>query len=339
MDQRTHSWIAIRAIALLDEENKEKDLVSLLEPHAPKASIGAWLPDQTDAKRGESGSSTGNHILKMLPYEGKQADRFIVKKDDLLKYIGMYRMTAQFLQNANNLDAQWWVSPYQGKVSKPGQHLPNRIMALSTMMKDLLLLGDQQIDDLIPGEPHFAKDMAPELRTRHEAAAMYFFMLSHFVADVCMPCHCDGRKLSDYENGLHKEMEKHWSDKVGTEFEKDNLLKDGVDSEQVIEQARNIDSKFDLHFSEPVSIPDIQSGHDVWLEAIYLCRASFAVASIIAPYQTYPYDDSKTKAPFDVVLGGGKEQILASLDQAVMHDAVLNTAIIWKHIWNKVSAE
>jgi hypothetical protein len=27
------------------------------------------------------------------------------------------------------------------------------------------------------------------------------------------------------------------------------------------------------------------------------------------------------------------------LVETVMHDAILNTAIIWKHIWNKVSAE
>lgn len=52
MDQRTHSWIALRAIALLADENAEPNLVALLLPHARQASVGAWIPDQADAKRG-----------------------------------------------------------------------------------------------------------------------------------------------------------------------------------------------------------------------------------------------------------------------------------------------
>jgi len=338
MDQQTHSWIAIRAIALLEEEGKDKTLVSLLKPHAQKASVGAWIPDQVDAKRGGAGSSTDNHVLKIDPYKGSQTDRFVVKKDELLKQIGMHREAAQFLQKDGSLDDRWWAMPYKGDVPKPGQHLPNRIMALSTTLKDLLLLGDQRIDRLIPGDIRFARYMDTELRTRVEAAAMYFFMLSHFIADVCMPCHCDGRNLAGYERGLHKELEAHWSKKVGSRFEKKNLLKEGGDTKQIFQEAREIDSQFELHFGQG-PIPDLHPGHDIWLDAIYLCRASFAIASIIAPYQTYAYDDPQITAPFDVVLGKGKEEALSAIDRTVMYDAILNTAIIWKHIWNKVSKE
>ena len=49
MNQRTHSWIAVRAIALLEDENTERNLVRLLKPHVRKASVGAWIPDQVDA--------------------------------------------------------------------------------------------------------------------------------------------------------------------------------------------------------------------------------------------------------------------------------------------------
>jgi hypothetical protein len=344
MNQRTHSWIAIRAIALLEDENRERNLVRLLKPHARKASVGAWIPDQVDAKRG---SPTDSHVLKIDPCEDSQSGRFITLKDELLERIGMYRMTARFLQNDNSLNNQWWSTPYRGDVPKPGQHLPNRIMGLSNMMKDLLLMGDQRVDQLIPGDVRFARYMAPEVRTREEAAAMYFFMLSHFVADVCMPCHCDGRKLAAYNEGLHKELEAHWSRKVGTGFEKRNLLTNNTnltgaqirtDSNQVLQQARNIDSKFGLHFGQP-SIPDLHRDHDVWLEVINLCRASFAVASIVVPYRQYPYADPQARAPFDTVLGNGNGQLLADVNQTVMHDAILNTAIIWKHIWNKVSKE
>ena len=70
MDQRTHAWIAIRAIAFLEDENKEtreKNLVKLLLPHARKASIGAWIPDIGEAKRGGASATTDNHIFKILP--------------------------------------------------------------------------------------------------------------------------------------------------------------------------------------------------------------------------------------------------------------------------------
>lgn len=347
MNQRTHSWIAIRAIALLEDENVEKNLVKLLRPHAREASVGAWIPDQADAKRGGAGAAIDNHVFKMEPHTGNQRERFITQKDELLERIGMYRMTAQFLQNDNVLDHEWWETPYRGDVPKPGQHLPNRAMALGTMMKDLLLMGNERIDQLIPGNVRFAQYMIPKARTQEEAAATYFFMLSHFIADACMPCHCDGRKLAAYAQGLHKELEAHWSRKVGTRFEKRNLLPRALnaarvhtraDSTRVLRQARAIDDKFDLDFSQ-TSVPDLHRGHDIWLEIVNLCRASFAIASIVAPYRQYRYDDLQARAPFKTALGRSKRHLLEDVDRTVMYDAVLNTAIVWKHIWNKVSKE
>lgn len=343
MNQRTHSWIAIRAIALLEDEGEKKNLVKLLKPHARKATVGAWIPDQTDAKRG--GSKTENHVLKMLPYQGNQRQRFIARKDELLKRIGRYRMTAKFIQQDNSLGSQWWSTPYMGDVPKHGQHLANRAMGLSTMLKDLLLMGNPEIDRLIPGAVRFAKHIDPKARTEEEAAAMYFFMLSHFLADVCMPCHCDGRKLAGYSRGLHKELEAHWSRKVGTGFEKKKLLQPnaqltprqaGADAKQILQKARDIDQRFGLYFGN-TSVPDLRPGHDVWLEVVNLCRASFAVASIIAPPRQYPYDNPRARAPFKTVLGPGQQKLLEDVNHIVMHDAVLNTTIVWKHIWKKVS--
>jgi len=207
-------------------------------------------------------------------------------------------------------------------------------------MKDLLLMGNETIDRLIPGEVRFAESMAPETRTEEEAAAMYFFMLSHFVADACMPCHCDGRKLAGYDKGLHKELEAHWSKNIGTYFEKDNLLRDdpNLDCAKVLRQARNIDDTFGLDFGD-TGVPELIEDHDVWLEMVYQCRASFALASIIAPYKLYPYDNPNARAPFDEVLNEANPGLLVEVDRIVLHDAVLNTAIIWKHVWNRVSKE
>jgi len=346
MNQRTHSWIAIRAIALLEDENSEPNLVKLLKPFVREASVGAWIPDQVDAKRGGAGAATENHVLKMEPYDGYQTKRFTTLKSDLINHVGNYRKVIQYLEKDSYLDENWWKQPYKGDVNKPGKHLPNRISALCTMLKDLLLLGSKKVDSLIPGDIRFAQYLTSDVRTKEAAAAMYFFMLSHFVADISMPCHSDARKLAAYANGLHKELEVHWSKKVGTYFEKKKLWKDQSnlstseiksDSNKVIKKAKEVGDKFNLKFSNN-PIPDLIKGHDIWLEGIFLCRASFALSSIMAPYKQYPYDDSIKKAPFKTLFINDLD-LLEKIDEIVMHDAVLNTAIFWKHLWNKVSKE
>jgi hypothetical protein len=336
MDQRTHSWIAIRAIALLEEEGKAPSLVKLLKPHAREASVGAWIPDQTDAKRG--GCATDNHVLKIEPYQGTQTQRFVMDKKTLLRELGPQREMGALLTKDNTLTDAWWAAAYKGDVQRPGQHLPNRAMALATTMKDLLLLGGKELDALIPGAIHFIESLTTDMRTTEDAATMYFFMLSHFIADSCMPCHCDGRKIMGYGAGFHKELEDHWAEGVGKDFEKQNLLKGTGSPDDLLKQAKKVDAKFGLQLAA-LTVPDLVKGHDVWLEMMQVCRASFAVASIMAPPDTFPYDHGKATLSMQEVFIGNRLNLLAEVDKAVLHDAVLNTAIIWKHVWNKVTKD
>jgi len=333
VNQRTHSWIAIRAIALLEDENKDSDLVKLLKPYAASAATGAWIPDQTDAKR--TGNRTENHVLKMLPYDGPLKSRFVARRTDLRQRLGEARMMAAYVSKSAVLNNAWWKTPYKGKVTRPGQHLPNRAMGLSSMMLDLLVIGNGQIGKLLPGTVSFMNYVAPHAQTDEEQAALYFFMLSHFVADACMPCHADGRRLAGYSNGLHKELEAHWSRKVGTTFEKKHLNPPdfSISPHGILEKAREVDIKFDVAFAS--AVPDLIA--DVWLDMINVCRASFALASIIAPPSKYPYANNRARAPFETVFGGVGAALLEDVDRIVMHDAVLNTAMVWKHAWQKAS--
>jgi len=209
-------------------------------------------------------------------------------------------------------------------------------MSLGVMMRDLLIMGNRTIDRLIPGKIRFAQYLPDNARTTEEAAAMYFFMLSHFVADASMPCHCDNRKLASYDAGLHKEMEKHWSKIIGTDFEKKNLLEEFIEPDLVLEIARDVDDEFDVDFSN-ASIKDLLPKHDIWLEFMYYCRASFALACIIAPPDRYSYTDKTVRAPFNQVFADAN--FLMEVDKLVIYDAVLNTAIVWKYVWNKISKE
>jgi hypothetical protein len=339
MNQRTHAWIAVRTIALLEDSGQNKDLVTLLKPHAGKAAIGAWIPDLQDAKR--AGSAIEYHVFKIEPYKGIEAlkERFITRKADMLNRLGEARLMHDYIDGDTTiLKNAWWDEPYKGDIDSPGQHLANRAMAMSVMMRDLLIMGDQTVDSLLPGEVSFAEDIDKNARTQEEQVALYFFMLSHFVADACMPCHCDARKLAGYDNGLHKELESEWSKLVGTKFDKSKLLPASlsISPDEILKESRKVDQKFDNIPFQPSAIPDLVAG-DVWLELINVCRGSFAVASIIAPPDQYDYADDAARAPFKTVFGNAQSQQFKDMSRMVMHDAVLNNAIIWRHMWTKAS--
>lgn len=339
MKQAAHSWIAVRAIGLLADRGGNEGLVSLLKPYACEASVGSWLPDNTDAKSG--GSATENHIFKMLPLPGQPDTRFVAQKKPLLARLGPERHMSQYLAQDTNLKDNWWHGSYKAEIRKPGQHLPNRAMAVSTMLKDLLLLGDTDIVSLLGRGRDFDNYLVTAADTQKQAASTYFFMLSHFLADSCMPCHCDGRNLADYGSGLHKEWEEHWDKAVGKPFLKDSLIKKGpnpqacVSGEQAIANARSVDAIFDLDFSK-TTVPPLRPGRDVWLETVDVCRASFALSAIVAPPAQYGYSDANAKAPYAEVLAG-KPTFLGDLDKVVLHDAVLNTAMIWQDIWQALT--
>ena len=338
MNQRTHAWIAIRTIALLENGGKSKDLVKLIKPHAAKAAIGAWIPDLVDAKR--AGSQIGKHVLKMKPYKGKVLkERFIAEKEDMLERLGKSRLMSSYIENDTSLKTHWWNKPYKGDIKVPGQHLANRAMAMSVMMRDLLIMGDQKVDKLLPGAVRFAKNIDSKARTKAEQVALYFFMLSHFISDACMPCHADARKISAYNDGkgLHHELESRWSIIVKTKFDKKKLLpvSSSVKPDKILKDAKEVDARFGLKFN-PKSIPNLVAG-DVWLELINICRGSFAVASIIASPKPskYPYSNKVRIVHLDKLFPENSSEKLKDLDRMVMHDAVLNNAIIWRHIWQQ----
>lgn len=331
MNQRTHTWLAIRAIALLEDSGGPKGLIKILKNSVKGAAIGSWIPDLQDSKKGSG--DIDYHILKMKPYEGSNKPRFIKKRKVLFNDLGQGRKVCNFLDDRDSvLGAAWWNKPYKAEPS-PGQHLANRTMALTTTLIDQLILGDEAVAKLVPGTVRFSKNLNTNARSRMEEVATYCFMLSHFVADSCHPNHCDARKLSAYKNGLHKEIEARWSKIVGTYFDKKKYLKNTETSNKVLKEARAIDTKFDIQFSN--NVPDLQA-KDPWLEIINICRASFAVASVLVPPSSISYD-SEMKTSFEEVFEseGSDLELLTDFNRMVMHDAVLNIAIIWKNIWSK----
>lgn len=330
MNQRTHTWLAIRAVALLEDSAAPPGLVRLLKNSVKGAAIGSWIPDLQDTKKGSG--DIDNHVLKMKPYDGRNKSRFIKRKKALFDDLGRERQVCGFLEKwGTGLDTAWWNKPYKADPS-PGQHLANRSMALTTTLIDLLILGDKKVAALVPGSIRFANKLDMNARSRKEEVATYCFMLSHFAADACQPCHCDARIMSGYSNGLHKEMEADWSKTVGTYFSKKKFLKNTDTPGRILAVSRGIDDRFGIRFSN--QIPDLRA-RDPWLEIINVCRASFAVASVIVPPDKIPYTSTR-KTSFKHVFktGDSPAGLLPDLNRMVMHDAVLNIAILWKNLWD-----
>ncbi|MCI5222351.1 MAG: hypothetical protein D3924_06695 [Candidatus Electrothrix sp. AR4] len=297
------------------------------------AVIGSWIPDLHDSKKGSG--DIDNHVFKIKPYNGTNKTRFIKKKKVLFDELGAERKVCAFLDHRKSiLGAAWWNKAYKAEPN-PGQDLANRSMALTTTLIDQLILGDKKVAALVPGTVRFSNQLDNNARSRMEEVATYCFMLSHFVADACQPCHCDARRLSGYSNGLHKEMEANWSKNVGTYFDKKKYRKNTEPSNMVLKKARAIDVKFDIHFSN--NIPELQA-RDPWLEIVNICRASFAVASMLVPPECISYE-SKKKTSFEKVFKStdSDPELLHDLNRMVMHDAVLNIAVLWKSLWSEFS--
>jgi hypothetical protein len=353
MNQPTHIWIAARALALLGRKNPDSGLVKLLTPNVCEASTGAWVPDTTELKA--SSGSFGSHVFRMTPY-GKPdpAKRFVTTKDELLARLGAHRRVGAFISEHDTLSSDWWNTPFKGD-AKPGEHIPNRAMAVSTMLKDLLLLGNEEVELLTGRQLRDENYIETGLRSIPRAVAGYFFMLSHFIADGCMPCHCDGRRVmftkGEHETGsdFHSTWEAHWGKRTKVKFGKDKLLKTDAKKKDVVPvacaeptavlaAAEKLDDDFGIEFAEG-PIPDLQKGNDVWLEMVNICRGTFAVAHIIAPLTSYDYDYVSPKPSAKELFANVSPVPMEETDSAVLHDAVLNTAIIWQRIWRDATGK
>ena len=331
MKQRTHTWIALRAISLIQEDSKTRELAEVLAPLARHSYIGCWLPDMQGFKKGHG--IVGNHTFKNAPYQGKDKWRFILPQDKLLAALDSNLALHGYLKEQATLDAAWWGSPYKA-VQNDGEHLPDCLTSLHDTIADLLLLGNPELDALVPGVTGYGSYLDSRCALSKEQVATFFFMMSHYIADCFMPCHADKRKLAVYENRkkvIHSGWEGHWEKEVGTYFSKEKLkaLPDG-NSQQIIAKARELDARFNLSFKLPISWPETRN--DIWQNAILWCRASFAFSCDLFPPGQYPYDGGAQPLFSDYFKDESK---LAEYDRIVLQSAVYAVAGTWKQLWRK----
>jgi hypothetical protein len=115
-------------------------------------------------------------------------------------------------------------------------------------------------------------------------------------------------------------------------FRAESLLATTAKPDKILSDGRGVNTKWGWQFAA-TPIPPLAT--DVWLDMIYICRASFGLACIIAPPETYKYDE-KTVARYEEVLEK-RPRLLEEIDKAVLHDAVLNVARVWRNVWMRAS--
>ncbi|MCP4573703.1 MAG: hypothetical protein GY838_15195 [bacterium] len=332
MQKRTHAWIAIRALALLEEEGETDGLVSILKPRVRESAVGCWLPDDAYFKKGHG--LTANHTFKIEPLQNDPAGRFILKRDDLLDHLDANTALHGFLagpETENVLTDAWWSASY--KADQPnGSHLADVLSSLYDTLMDLMLLGNEDVAALVPGEPGFHAYLRPSVTMGRGQITTFFLMMSHYVADCFMPCHCDGRKLGSFNDDIddvHHDWEWHWDrDITGTYFDKPKLsvCEDGPTA--IMARAVSIDEKLDLQFPAAVAI---ERNDDIWEQAIHWCRASFALMSHLFPPADYPYDGDDTPS-FTELFDAERQK---KYDAIILQSAVYTVASIWKKVWLK----
>jgi hypothetical protein len=101
------------------------------------------------------------------------------------------------------------------------------------------------------------------------------------------------------------------------------------DPNELIAIAASVDEKLGIDFN--ATIPKLINA-DVWKEMVQVARGSFSVDCIVAPPRVYGYASDKT-VKFTRVRD--TNAMLDPASQVILKDAVLNVAMVWKHIWTK----
>ena len=339
MNQATHAWLAVEAYRKIAAEAKTPDgigkkldsLARLLGQNLEDVVVAAWLPDSLirDMSYG--------HVFKNSKYVGEQTERFKLSKEQLTKKLPS---DARIPPVAFDLvpDA-WWEKPY--RVKDNGGHLPARVNALCQTVRDMFRMGDADVVQLTGVSSKGAEAISKDFLNSPRNIAMMLWMLSHYVADAHMPFHSDNRALaSTAQQKTHSAIEKLWGEQVPEIFKAETVL--GIGRTKILAAKLPGDSHFaDLDFGTGIKPLKNGGSGDPWEEAVYICRASFAVSFAWVPPSIASVDDKATAVSLKDILNEdfcGEERFW-NISRALMTDAVNAIARFWQDAWVDFTAK
>lgn len=331
MDQSSHAFLAVEAFRKVQDYSKTaegkqfkiENFVTLLGQNLKDVVVAAWLPDLLikDMQYG--------HIFKNASYRGNQRERFVLGKKELIAHLPKDVVLPKITFDA--IPDAWWDKAY--RVKENGGHLPARVNALCQTTRDMLRMGDDNVTALMAKKHKGSEIIAKNLLYSSQDIALMLWMVSHYIADAHMPFHCDNRGLaSTVHQKTHSAIEKLWGKHVPKIFKSQTILKES--SKEILAAEFPKDSALE-GIDYGTTISPLKNNGDPWKEAVYICRASFAVSYALVPPSVAKVDDETTDVPLDAILGEGfcGEDRFWEISRAIMTDSVNAIARFWVDIW------
>ena len=334
MKQQAHAWVALQAFKLLEERDVAPKLTEMLAYYLADAWEGAWLPDTLIVDMAYGHTYKMAHEEAVLGFDVSDEDWLRKSHSQLDDELSGRRRCLDYVEDSDALD-----HPYKSH-PKHGGHLPNRVIALSHSISDMLKMADYPIGFYAKGklshvyEGNLAdqdlKGLSQSPNFSARQIAVMFFMLSHYVCDAHMPLHCD---LRDYggdrsaprlPKDLHPSIEEKWETYLPP---KETLILHEYKRRSVDEVcALPSGSIIKTGPGEAYAFANLtRAKGDEWEEMVYTCRLSYAVARkwIDARYADVDELIAHDPAEWDHVTN------------CIFHDAVLSVARLWRKAWDR----
>lgn len=338
MKQQAHAWTALRALKLLNDSKKAPKLVELLSYYVSDAWEGAWLPDTliVDMSYG--------HIYKMdssaniLGTNIGGNKRYITTHKQLDKALKGKRLMLNYVKGEAVLD-----KAYMAHLKKGG-HLPERVIALSHSVGDMLKMSNYPMafyakkkrssSYLKELSKQSVKDLSLSPNFSARQIALTFFLLSHYVCDAHMPLHCDLRDRVVSKTikrrmppKLHPGIEEIWDSHLPAKEVlalHSNTKKSISSVVKALPKGSIIKIDSEKKYSLGTTIPTITQNE--WTEMVQICRTSYAVSR---KWITKPY---KSAAEFKKDIGDAEFE---DVTNRIFHDAVQSIAAMWLKAWKR----
>lgn len=270
-------------------------------------------------------------------------DQYKMNHQELDKALMGKRLCLDYIEDSDELE-----KPYRSH-PKWGGDLPNRVIALSHNIGDMLKLGDFPLSFYaksrkkrgykakdtsatdLSSKPIKSLSLSPNFSARQ--VALMFFMLSHYICDAHMPLHCDlrdsreppgGRRIPD---SLHPSIEALWEKWFPTEEQFALHVRQAQSlDDAVLKLPRGSLIKIDKEPEYGLDNNIKKLRHDEWNEMVYITRAAYAVSRkwIKRPCNTV-----------DDLIADISEEEFVKVSNFIFHDAVESVARLWYTAWRR----
>ncbi len=316
MKQYTHAWITLKAIeylASLDnklqgEHNSHlKRFIKFIFQNPSTFLRGTWFPDTVIAD-----NLSGGHTWKYYPDENGRKES---------RKPPVYMNGRTLIKKSQLL-----------KVSLETKYsdLPDRCEALSQSIRDMILITNKI-------------DSGDVIIFNNSQIALFFSMLSHYIADAHMPLHCDIRDFYG-PSKIHGDIEAYWEHEILNIYKvsKKSQYFD-LDEDFKLQKQNNGESKLfdkidDLIENTNINVRiknewrDYLCHNNIWDLLVSICYISFHQSMAMLPMDIMDNDAYKT---IDIMADTTYSKKVIKFSPYILSDAIKAVAFIWLSTWER----